>query len=212
MAKKSRENPDKGVPVSKDWGFEYLFNNYLKVVGSWDSSKRKTTAIIALAVSALLLVVSTFLENILPNIVQALIAFPAAVSVFLVISAFVHFRRDEGEPSAKDKKSSAQRFRTGMFIGAVVLVLVFLVGRFIPYSVGGALLVTAVLFLYNYMRRTPEEIALAQAGLIDPRDLTEEELAELQEAEEVAEAEKELFSDEDSLDEDEFFISRGENT
>lgn len=211
MARKSRENPDKGVPVSKDWGFEYLFNNYLKVVESWDSSKRKTTAVIALAVSGLLLVASTLLEAFLPDFVQALIAFPAAVSIFLVISAIAHLRRDEGQPSMKDKKSSAQRFRTGMFIGAVVLIIVFLVGRFIPYSVGGAFLVTAVLFLYNYMRRTPEEIALSQAGLIDPRDLTEEELAELQEAEEVAQAEQELFSDEESLDDDEFFISRGEN-
>lgn len=181
MAKKRKQVEEEDL-ANKDWGFEHLYNRFLGWVDTLSDSKVRTYSAVGALVAVILVVVAALLP--LPSFVEAAIAFPAALIFFGMGSALMHIkhRKDESE-TLKERYSFAARTRLTAYIGVAVLILIFVAGSYIPYTVGGTLLLTAVLLLYNFLRRTPVEIEIAQAGLLDPRDVAvldedEEELEE----------------------------------
>lgn len=203
-----KRRSSKKESANKDWGFDYLLNRLLKKAEEFQPSQRTAYGAILLSTSAILVVIASILEYVvfanlevsttISGFVLAIISFPAAIFIFIFFAAFVHLRREEGEETAREKKSYAQRRRISIFLGAALLVGIFFTGSFLPYAVGGTMVVLGVLFIYNYLRRTPDEIDMHQAGLIDPRDLTEEELAIAQAIEDgTIEIDEDFFLDEE---------------
>jgi hypothetical protein len=149
-----------------------------RVIGM-SSQKVKTYTIIGLVVSAVLITGASLLYamNILGSWVPATIGSPAGVILFLLALGFV-YRNEEKEWSLfqmRERLSFRQRIRR-VFIWLAIYAVIFIpFGRYIPYGLGGAILISLVMTCIVFCRRTPTELALAQQGLPDPRDISEEE-------------------------------------
>jgi hypothetical protein len=149
-----------------------------RVIGM-SSQKVKTYTIIGLVVSAVLITGASLLYamNILGSWVPATIGSPAGVILFLLALGFV-YRNEEKEWSLfqmRERLSFRQRIRR-IFIWLAIYAVIFIpFGRYIPYGLGGAILISLVMTCIVFCRRTPTELALAQQGLPDPRDISEEE-------------------------------------
>jgi hypothetical protein len=149
-----------------------------RVIGM-SSQKVKTYTIIGLVVSAVLITGASLLYamNILGSWVPATIGSPAGVILFLLALGFV-YRNEEKEWSLfqmRERLSFRQRIRR-IFIWLAIYAVIFIpFGRYIPYGLGGAILISLVMACIVFCRRTPTELALAQQGLPDPRDISEEE-------------------------------------
>jgi hypothetical protein len=149
-----------------------------RVIGM-SSQKVKTYTIIGLIVSAVLITGASLLYamNILGSWVPATIGSPAGVILFLLALGFV-YRNEEKEWSLfqmRERLSFRQRIRR-VFIWLAIYAVIFIpFGRYIPYGLGGAILISLVMTCIVFCRRTPTELVLAQQGLPDPRDISEEE-------------------------------------
>lgn len=166
-----------------------LEEQFLKRIQGMSSSQRTTYTIVGALAGVALLVFASLPFFTLPQWAQTVIAFPAAIIFFLIISGFIHLREERKEVKFKEKHSFRARRSFGLYAGVGLIVIILVVGTKIPYAVAGSLLVVGALLILNMLRRTPEELAIAEAGLTDVRDLTPEELAYLQELEEQEHAE-----------------------
>jgi len=143
------------------------------------SQKVKTYTIAGLLVSAALITGASVLYamDIMGSWVPATIGSPAGVILFLIALGFV-YRKEEKDWSffqMRTRLSFRQRVRR-IFIWLAIYAVIFIpLGRYIPYGLGGAILILLVMTCIVFCRRTPTELALAQQGLPDPRDISEEE-------------------------------------
>lgn len=105
--------------------------------------------------------------------IPALIGSPAGIILY-VIGLGVVQRTKIGQWDVfrmREIYSFKQRLkRIAVWFGVYALVFIPS-GRYIPYGVGGAILITLVMSALTTGRRTPEEMLLAKQGLPDPRDL-----------------------------------------
>lgn len=169
MSKATPSRRARRVNNETEYGFEYWYQRYRNWVLAHKNQKVPYVAG-ALVVAAALIAASSLLS--LPQQVATLVAFPAGVLFFLVPLGIL-FLAEESDPHKerfKDRVPPSRRRRFS-FIGAVFLVVLLLsAGNVLPYALGGSIMVAAALGLYNVARRTPQEIALALAGIPDPRE------------------------------------------
>lgn len=175
MARKQKE-PEQPILLDE------LVVSYRERVLKMDSGKVKTFAIGGIALSVVLIVLSSVLYymNFLGSWVPALVGSPAGVILFLMGLGSVYRTRigEWGIWNFRTKFSYAQRVRR-VLIWFVVYAVVFIpFGSFIPYGLGGAILICLALTAVVAARRSPEEYNLAVQGLPDPRDVAAAEAAD----------------------------------
>lgn len=175
MARKQKE-PEQPILLDE------LVVSYRERVLKMDSGKVKTFAIGGIALSVVLIVLSSVLYymNFLGSWVPALVGSPAGVILFLIGLGSVYRTRigEWGIWNFRTKFSYAQRVRR-VLIWFVVYAVVFIpFGSFIPYGLGGAILICLALTAVVAARRSPEEYNLAVQGLPDPRDVAAAEAAD----------------------------------
>lgn len=167
---------------------------YRKVDNTPDASRKS----IGFSVIGAVIVISAVFGFLpIPDYVHVAVGVPLAVAVLFCGLAFVHLRdkkklaEDPDYLPLKTRNSPSQRMRFG--IGALVafVILSLTVKDFIPYILGGIFSINAVATVYNYIRRTPEEIEREANGEIDPRDVEEE--TEIEEKPVVSEQETEEY-------------------
>lgn len=172
MAKSSKEQ----TPVE---GFGYFYDRFVTWVENMSPAKRKSNLIVGIILTVLLAGVSS-----IPLVkadwyqwVQAFVGLPAGFILFGILVGIMKTTK-VGEWNImgfKARNSAAQRIKKLLVVIAILVIIFMLIGAYIPYGVGGTLMVAIALTIYNLLRRTPTEIALAKQGVIDPRDVKEEE-------------------------------------
>lgn len=175
MARKQKE-PEQPILLDE------LVVSYRERVLKMDSGKVKTFTIGGISLSVVLIVLSSVLYymNFLGSWVPALVGSPAGVILFLIGLGSVYRTRigEWGIWNFRTKFSYAQRVRR-VLIWFVVYAVVFIpFGSFIPYGLGGAILICLALTAVVAARRSPEEYNLAVQGLPDPRDVAAAEAAD----------------------------------
>lgn len=159
--------------------FDELFVNYRAKVDGFTSSKAKNLTILGIIVAGVLIAASSVLYSleILNSWIPALIGAPAGVLLFL-IGLGVIYRTKVGEWnifSMRERLSFRQRVRRILIWLGVYAVVFIPLGSYIPYGVGGAILISLALTCLAVARRSPQEIEWAKNGFPDPRDIAEAE-------------------------------------
>jgi hypothetical protein len=125
--------------------------------------------------------------------IPALIGAPSGVILYMIGLGVVK-RTDVGEWSLFEMKESysfKQRLkRIIVWFGLYALVFIPL-GKYIPYGLGGAVLIVLVMTALAVARRTPQELLWAKQGIPDPRDLSEDDEDDYAEEEAVQETTEE---------------------
>lgn len=181
MAKKKRRLKSK---EEEDFvALDELFLALSRRLDKIPAGKGKSSAIKWGSLAVLLIAISSVLfylgaNGILPWVgpwIPAIIGSPAGVILY-VIGLGVVKRTDIGRWDVfqmREDYSFKQRLkRIVLWFAAYALVFIPL-GKYIPYGLGGAMLITLVMVAVTVGRRTPEEMALAKQGLPDPRDLAD---------------------------------------
>lgn len=150
-----------------------MYDNYF----AWTREADRPTVIkrwlLIAALSAAAITVATFIPF-GGNWLKAIIAFPAAVGVYAIAYGILERRAALGtNPHPKDAYSPRKRRTIGLVALAVILVSAFVMSNYLPYALGGSLIVGACLFFYDFIRLTPGEVEVQKAGLVDVRELAE---------------------------------------
>lgn len=156
-----------------------LFTSIQEKLLGLTPQKAKTLAYTGGVISVVLITISSlmFYFNWLGSWIPALIGSPAGVILYLIGLGLV-YRAKIGEWEIfrmRENYSFKQRLRRVLITLAVYAAVMITIGRFIPYGLGGAILIVTVMTAIATCRRTPEETLLLNQGLPDPRDLEEED-------------------------------------
>lgn len=162
-------------------GFGYFYDRFTNWVQAMPSSKRKINFATGLLAVVVLSAAASF--NLIDATwyiwVQTAIGLPAGIILFaILVGIYKTTKINEWKIfKFKENNSAAQRVRKMLVVIALVIIFFLLVSPFLSnyYGLGGALMTATALIIYNILRRTPEEIALAKQGIIDPRDIKNEE-------------------------------------
>lgn len=149
--------------------------NFYNRVDRVPASKRRSVGFTVIGAVLVVSIAFLFFKEI-PNFVHVAVGVPLGIALLFVLLAFVHLKEkasQENDPSyvpLKGRYSPNQRMRQGIGAAVVFLVVSLTIKNYIPYVLGGILAINAVIFIYNYIRRTPEEIDREARGESDPRD------------------------------------------
>lgn len=175
MAKKQKE-PEQPILLDE------LVVSYRERVLQMESGKAKTFAYGGIALSVVLISISSALYyfHILGSWVPALIGSPAGILLFLIGLGSLYRTKigSWGIWRFREKYSYSQRVRRILIWFAIYALIFIPFGPFIPYGVGGAVLICLTLTAVVTARRSPEEYQLAVQGLPDPRDVAAAEAAD----------------------------------
>lgn len=175
MAKKNRRLKTKEEEEFNP--LDELFSALSRRLDKVPVGKGKQTAIVWGVVAVLLIAASSvmFHFNWLGTWVPALIGAPAGLILYLIGSGLIRRTKIGEWEIFHMRKNYSFRQRMRRIVGwFVVYALVFIpLGRFIPYGVGGAILIVLFMSALETGRRTPQELAWAKEGIPDPRDLEE---------------------------------------
>jgi amino acid transporter len=156
-------------------GFSSAYSRYVEYITDVTTSKRKTLLIVSLVVIALLTTIGSLpiSEDQWWVWVSTVISFPAGIILFAVLVGLQKTTKIQNWELSNFKinNSHLQRIRKVAILAAIALALLILFGHYMPYGLGGAIVVAVILIGYNLIRRTTEEIILAHNGIIDPRDI-----------------------------------------
>lgn len=161
--------------------------------------KLKTLTFTVLGAMFAVSVLFAFLPlNTLFRYISAIIGLPFGIIAAFTIVGLLHARNkakakeDSSYIPPRLRYSPAQRRRSAIIWGVVVLIASIAGNQFVPYITGGIIVTALLLVGYNFIRRTPEEIARDNDGLPDPRDIVEgDEDNELVPEDEITATEKE---------------------
>jgi len=160
-------------------GFGTFYNRFVNYAVNLSSAQKRTQTILGVII---ILVLSTlasipFVKEEWFQWVQALVGFPAGVILFAILVGLVKTTKFGNSEIFlfKERNSHNQRIRAVAIFSVIVIIILIFVGKFLPYGVGGTLVVAMALTIYNLLRRTPEEISLGKQGIVDPRDIRKEE-------------------------------------
>jgi len=150
-----------------------LFERFRNFVNGLSSSAWKARAVGAGVISVLLIAASSFLFVFTGNQwIATAVGSPAGFLIFLLGLGIVYRSGSEwGITKIRENRS----FRSRLKIVAtlfIIFALVFIpLGNYIPYGLGGTILIVITLSALTIARRTPYELALVAQGVPDPRDL-----------------------------------------
>lgn len=161
-----------------------------RFIDAKSSSQRITFSVVILALIAVVSVLDKIMG--LPRFVEVILALPLAVGALAVIMGFVHRQvmKNGDKPTLRDRFSPIQRLRLGFVAYAVLLVFLFGTNGTLPTTLGAITALSVGLSIYHFIRRSKEEIAMAEAGIVDPRDekvIVEDEVEEEIDEDKVAE-------------------------
>jgi hypothetical protein len=171
---------------------------FQRKVDSTPDTKRKTIGYVVIGLIIAVSAAFGFIPG-LPRYVHVLVGVPLGFAAFCVGYAFMYLRdkekraEDPNYLSLKERNSPAQRMRFG--IGALVaFILISLMTKdVIPYILGGIFSISVVMAIYNYVRRTPQEIEREANGEPDPRESVEDLDASEQAVEDASKEETEEY-------------------
>lgn len=172
----------------------------------WPVQKSKTFAIVTAVVLVVLSAVFFFVE--VPRFVHAALGTPLGLMIFAIAIGGAHlFHLKHPEKTRlREKHPPMRRLRMGLTAYAVLAALLLFISSYIPVILGGSVTVALALCIYEFIRRSREEVALNESGQLDPRDIEdlerrskahkeEEEQRELQEfLENLPEEQRELLN------------------
>lgn len=210
--KKIAATEPKKALTNVPYGVEYWyvrFNRWTDSMESnsvfWRNIALGLTLVVALVVGAGFLPFS--------QAVQSYFIVPGALVLFMTLLAVTRRIANPNERlTIRERFSARQRRKGGIPIAILTLGIFVFINENLPYLIGGLIFLTLIFVAYNALRRTPEEIAMDLAGVLDPRDfvaepeeeineeLYERALAEL-ELEEALAAEEALAESADNPDE-----------
>jgi hypothetical protein len=155
---------------------EELYVSFKNRVTNMDHGKATTLAVVGLVLSGLLITASSVLYHygILGSWLPALIGTPAGIILFLLGLGLVYRNSNINNwPVFQMRENLSFRQRTKRVIIWVIVYLVLFIplGSYVPYGLGGSLIICLALTAVTTMRRTEEEFNLAQQGIPDPRDI-----------------------------------------
>lgn len=148
-----------------------------------DAKTRSQKITFSVIVVVLIAVVSTIdILFTLPRFIQVILGLPLAAAALAVVLGMAHGHvvKNNGV-SLRSKLAPVQRLRYGLFGYGVLVVILFGTNGTLPTTLGAIIALTGGLSIYHFIRRTKEEIEMAEAGILDPRD---EKLLKLNEPEE----------------------------
>lgn len=159
------------------WGFEALTNKIYDFTDSLEEKKQISYGAAWLAIAIILMVIASIPigENL--RIVSVIVGWPAGVILFALSLAIVHATKLRDLPIFDYKITTPPKKRaTTVTIGLIIVAaLLIATSAYVPVGVGGTVMIFSALTAYNIIRRTKEELALAAAGLPDPRELSDED-------------------------------------
>lgn len=105
--------------------------------------------------------------------VSATVGFPAGVILFMAALALIHTTRLKNASIFRLKEFVPPSRRVVLVIigGVILIALLFMSSTWMPFGVGGALVIVGALTAFNTIRRSPTELELARQGIPDPREL-----------------------------------------
>lgn len=104
--------------------------------------------------------------------VQTIVAFPASLLFFVIALGLAHKQHlKTGALTVRERYSPSKRRKLGAILAVIALSASMFIAQYLPYAVGGMLLLLALAGIVNFIRTTPEEEKMEEAGAIDPRDL-----------------------------------------
>lgn len=183
MAKKPRRLKKKEEVefVALDELFLSLSKRLDKIpVGQGKSAAIKWGIIAGLLVAASSVLFYLDSAQVLPWIgtwIPALIGAPAGVILYLIGLGLVT-RTNIGKWGVfqmREDYSFKQRLKRIAVWFALYALIFIPLGRFIPYGLGGVILITLVMIALTAVRRTPQEMLWAKQGVPDPRDLADDD-------------------------------------
>lgn len=183
-------------PVVSPYGFEDIIRRFYDFVDKLGT--RKTVHAVVWFVIAIVLAIAASLP--LPaglSWITPIVGIPAGIIIFALGLGVVHSTKLKywAMFQVKEKYSQRRRVVPALFgAGAVVAVLIISAGV-IPTGVGGAIIVATALTVYNVIRRTPYEIELANKGIPDPREYSEEEYEEDYEPDVLVEEDDDILNE-----------------
>lgn len=153
------------------------YESYAVSIEQSDSKQVVRQGAIAVAIAAAFIIASEVIP--LPNnFIAAAVAFPASLVLFAFASAALRrYHYVKGTLPFRFRYSAPTRRRYALFAAVGAALLFLALPATFPYGLGGTLLLLVVMGLLNFLRTTPEEDAYEEEGIIDPRDLAEEEVA-----------------------------------
>ena len=172
MAKNTRHPTKKGPEFNP---LDELYTTLVKRIDRVPEGQGKSTAVKWGVVAAILIATSSvlFAFGWLGTWVPAIIGAPAGVILFVIGLGLVR-RTRLGEWNIfemRETYSFKQRMKRVLIWFVVYAVLFVPIGRYVPYGLGGAVLIILLLTALAVARRTPQELEWAKHGLPDPRDL-----------------------------------------
>lgn len=182
-----------------------LYLTLAKRIDKVPVGKGKSTAITWAIIAVVLITLASVLFHFkwVGTWLPALIGTPAGVILYMIGWGVVR-RTSVGEWEVfqmRENYSFKNRLKKVAFWFALYALIFVPLGQYVPYGLGGALLIILVLSAVAVARRTPQEMLWAKQGVPDPRDLEDaEDNDDYAEAEEVvqepsAEADK-IYYDE----------------
>lgn len=135
-------------------------------------SKKAKTIIIGGTLLSIGIIAAVTLLDFIPQWLFPFLTWPIGIFLFCVGSYCV-YKYEEKHPDTltlKERWSFRRRIKIFSVLGVVYIALLLFVSPYIPNSLGGVITIAVILGAYNAIRRSPDELRLAELGIIDPRD------------------------------------------
>jgi len=140
-----------------------------------DNEKRKVVIIAAIALSVILMIASSIGYALqLPTEINVILGAPSGIAIYLLL--FIQFETLRGKLTAfKEKHAFRARWNKLIKYWAFLVPLIIFTNIIPLKSIGGAIIVAAFLASLSIFRKTEKENYYAANGLIDPREMEEDE-------------------------------------
>lgn len=157
-----------------------LFERYEDYVTQLTSAQWKRNVIVGLIVSAVLITAASLPFTFISTWVYAIVGSPAGIILFLLGLGAVYrtSMKDWGLFQLRETRSFRNRVRIFSILGVLFLAIFIPTGHYVPYGVGGSILIILVLSAITSLRRTDIEREYVKQGIPDPRDILEDRLAD----------------------------------
>lgn len=164
------KNDNSEKPNVEPLGFSDMRKKYKDWVLKLSVKTQQKYGIFALLAIIVLPTLATLLS--LPRPLQVVLCFPAGIALFLLGLgfAFVYEKNNPSHKTMKERLSASQRIKWGITGGVILLAILISASNFLPYAFGGIIVLASALGVYNFVQRTPTEIAYYENGVLDPRD------------------------------------------
>lgn len=156
---------------------EVLDKIKVKALG-YSDAQMKQKSVLGIIIAVLLIGVSSALHylDIIGTWIPSFLGAPAGIIIALLILCWSYRKNEDGLFSDfRESRTFKQRVRFVAVVMVVLIAIIIPLGQYIPFGIGGTIMILATLLAIVALYRTPYEKNLAVKGLPDPRDLQEEE-------------------------------------